>query len=104
MTINRDTYAHDMLAVCGGENIFGQWGTRYPEVTLPDVARAAPDVILLPDEPYRFRRAHLRDFDALPDIPAVSERRVHLIDGKLATWYGPRIAEALRVLPPLIAG
>ena len=104
MTINRDTYAHDMLAVCGGENIFGQSGTRYPEVTLPDVARAAPDVILLPDEPYRFRRAHLRDFDALPDIPAVSERRVHLIDGKLATWYGPRIAEALRVLPPLIAG
>src|SRR6267378_5590709 len=22
MTINRDTYAHDMLAVCGGENVF----------------------------------------------------------------------------------
>ena len=104
MSINRDTYAHDMLAVCGGENIFGQSEMRYPELTLPDVARAAPEVILLPDEPYRFRRAHVRDFDAFGDIPAVSERRVHLIDGKLATWYGPRIAEALRVLPPLITG
>jgi ABC-type Fe3+-hydroxamate transport system substrate-binding protein len=104
MTINRDTYAHDMLAVCGGENVFGQSATRYPEVTLPDVARAEPDVILLPDEPYRFRQAHLADFDAHPDIPAVREGRVHLIDGKLATWYGPRIAEALRALPPLIAG
>ena len=104
MTINRDTYAHDMLAVCGGENVFGQSATRYPEVTLPDVARAAPDVILLPDEPYRFRQAHVADFDAHPDIPAVREGRVHLIDGKLATWYGPRIAEALRALPPLIAG
>ena len=104
MSISRDTYAHDMLTVCGGDNVFAESAARYPEVTLPDVARAAPDVILLPDEPYRFRRAHLRDFDALPDTPAVSERCVHLIDGKLATWYGPRIAEALRVLPPLIAG
>jgi ABC-type Fe3+-hydroxamate transport system substrate-binding protein len=104
MTINRDTYAHDMLAVCGGENVFGQSATRYPEVALPDVARAEPDVILLPDEPYRFRQAHVADFDAHPDIPAVREGRVHLIDGKLATWYGPRIAEALRALPPLIAG
>src|SRR5260370_26783285 len=29
MSINRDTYAHDMLAVCGGENIFGQSEARY---------------------------------------------------------------------------
>jgi ABC-type Fe3+-hydroxamate transport system substrate-binding protein len=104
MTVNRDTYAHDMLALCGGGNVFGQAATRYPEVTLPDVARAAPEIILLPDEPYRFRRAHLADFDAHPDIPAVRDRRIHLVDGKLATWYGPRIAEALRVLPRLIAG
>jgi hypothetical protein len=25
------------------------------------------------------------------------------VDGKLLSWYGPRIAEALRVLPPLLA-
>jgi ABC-type Fe3+-hydroxamate transport system substrate-binding protein len=104
MTVNRDTYAHDMLALCGGDNVFGQSATRYPEVTLEDVARAAPEIILLPDEPYRFRQAHLADFDAHPDIPAVRDRRVHLVDGKLATWYGPRIAEAFRVLPRLIAG
>ena len=104
MTISRDTYAHDMLEVCGGENIFAAADARYPEVTLDEVSRAAPDVILLPDEPYRFRQAHLGDFDAYPEIPAVRERRLHLVDGKLATWYGPRIALALRVLPGLIAG
>jgi len=71
---------------------------------LDDVARAAPEVVLLPDEPYRFRPAHVADLDAHPDIPAVRHRRVHLVDGKLATWYGPRIAEAFRVLPRLVAG
>jgi ABC-type Fe3+-hydroxamate transport system substrate-binding protein len=104
MSIGRDTYAHDMLTVCGGDNVFAGSAARYPEVTLDEVVGAAPDVILLPDEPYRFRHAHVADFDAYPDLPAVRERRVHLVDGKLATWYGPRIAHALRELPRLIAG
>lgn len=102
MTISRDTYAHDMLAVCGGENVFGDEPGRYPEVALARVAAARPQVILLPDEPYRFRRAHLADFDAYPEVPAVRDGRLHLVDGKLATWYGPRIADALRVLPALL--
>jgi len=104
MSVSRDTYVHDMLAVCGGDNVFAESAMRYPEVTLEEVARAAPDVILLPDEPYRFRQAHVRDFEALIQVPAVSAGRIHLVDGKLATWYGPRIADALRVLPSLIAG
>lgn len=103
MTINRDTYVHDMLAVAGGRNVFADAEKRYPEVTLDAVAAADVEVILLPDEPYRFRRAHQADFAPYPDMPAVRDSRIHLVDGKLLSWYGPRIAEALRVLPPLFA-
>jgi ABC-type Fe3+-hydroxamate transport system substrate-binding protein len=103
MTINRDTYVHDMLAVSGGANVFGDEARRYPEITLEQVAAADPEVILLPDEPYRFRRVHVADFDPFPGLSAVRDGRIHLVDGKLLTWYGPRIAEALRVLPPLLA-
>ena len=103
MTINRDTYIHDMLATCGGDNVFGGLPQRYPPIELADVARERPDVILLPDEPYRFRRAHLADFSSNAEIPALRDGRVHLIDGKLLSWYGPRIAQALAELPPLLA-
>lgn len=103
MTINRDTYIHDMLAVVGGQNVFAGAEKRYPEVTLDAVAAAGVEVILLPDEPYRFRRVHQADFAPYPDLPAVRDDRIHLVDGKLLSWYGPRIAEALRVLPPLFA-
>jgi ABC-type Fe3+-hydroxamate transport system substrate-binding protein len=102
MTINADTYVHDMLAVCGGENVFGDRATRYPTVTVADVAEAKPAVILLPDEPYRFRRPHIADFASYADIPAVRDGRIHLIDGKLLSWYGPRIEQALHLLPPLL--
>ena len=102
MTVNRDTYVHDVLETCGGENVFAASAARYPTVTLEEVRRAAPDVILLPDEPYRFRAAHRADFAALTDVPAVRSGRMPLVDGKLLSWYGPRIAEALEQLPGLL--
>ena len=104
MTVNRDTYVNDMLETCGGDNVFAGSAARYPTVTLEEVRAAAPDVILLPDEPYRFRDAHRADFAPLGDIPAIRSGRVHLVDGKLLSWYGPRIAEALQRLPTLLAG
>jgi ABC-type Fe3+-hydroxamate transport system substrate-binding protein len=104
MTVNRDTYVHDVLWTCGGDNVFGASPTRYPTVSLEEVRVAAPEVILLPDEPYRFRTVHRADFEALGDVPAVRAGRVHLIDGKLLSWYGPRIGEALERVPRLLAG
>jgi ABC-type Fe3+-hydroxamate transport system substrate-binding protein len=104
MTIGADTYVHDMLRECGGDNVFANRPERYPTVSLGEVAAARPDVILLPDEPYRFRAAHRADFAAYPEVPAVRAGRLPLVDGKLLSWYGPRIAEALDTLPALLAG
>jgi len=104
MTINADTYVSDMLRVCGGDNVFAGRPARYPEVTLDEVDAVRPDVMLFPDEPYRFRRAHLADFSAHREIPAVRDGRMHLVDGKLLSWYGPRIAQALDVLPGFLSG
>ena len=103
MTINADTYIHDVLAVCGGRNVFAERPDRYPAVTLDEVAAQRPAVVLLPDEPYRFRRAHLKDFARYGEMPAVRDGRLHLVDGKLFSWYGPRIAAALSAVPPLLA-
>jgi ABC-type Fe3+-hydroxamate transport system substrate-binding protein len=102
MTIGADTYVHDLLSTCGGANVFAD-RTRYPTVSLDEMAARAPEVIVLPDEPFRFRRAHIADFDAFPAVPAVRDRRIHLVDGKPFSWHGPRLAEALSKLPDLLA-
>ena len=101
MTIGPDTYAHDLLALCCAANVFADATTRYPAVTLDDVAARRPAVILLPDEPFRFRATHRRDFEPYADVPAVRDGRILLVDGKPFTWHGPRLADALRTLPPL---
>jgi len=103
MTIAADTYIHDVLTVCGAANVFADARERYPAVTLDEVAARRPDVIVLPDEPFRFRRAHLADFAPYADVPAVRDGRILLVDGKPFSWHGPRLADALRTLPALFA-
>lgn len=112
MTIGADTYVHDMIELCGGRNLYGDppAGTalagardrRYPIVELDDVVAAQPDVILLPDEPYAFDAADARRL-AQTDTPAARSGCIRLIDGTLVSWYGPRIAEAIRALAAIFA-
>jgi len=131
MTISGDTYIHDLIELCGGENLFAGTAAdvgvqprsgeepatspsrgseesgrcrdrRYPIVDLEEVAARSPDVILLPDEPYAFAETDVRELAGL-DCPAARDARIHLIDGTLVSWYGPRIAEAIRVLAGIFA-
>ena len=104
MTVSADTYVHDLLSICGAANVFGDAADRYPAVTLDAMAARRPAVILLPDEPFRFREIHKRDFAPYGDVPAVRDGRVLLVDGKPFTWHGPRLADALRTLPGLFHG
>jgi ABC-type Fe3+-hydroxamate transport system substrate-binding protein len=96
MTISADTYAHDLLRVCAGHNIFADWeDDRYPVITLEDVIARSPDVILLPSEPFPFGEAHVAELVAHPRLP----ERILLVDGTLLTWYGTRLGRALQEVP-----
>ena len=96
MTVGPDTYIHDFIAACGGANVFADSAERYPRIDLTETARRDPEVVLLPDEPYRFGPKHLPELAAYPDISAVRDGRIYLLDGKHLCWYGPRIATSLR--------
>ena len=121
MTFNRETYSNDLLDVFGGVNTFadreriyplqadlglakqeepGKRDTRYPRVTLDEIRRANPELILLPSEPFNYSHQNLEEFKVLcKDTQAVQQNRIHLVDGTLITWYGTRLAKALQDLP-----
>ena len=102
MSVGRDTYANDLLTLCGGANVFADRGERrYPIVREEEITAAAPEVVLLPDEPYAFGPREAAELARLP-LPAAAGR-VHLIDGTLVSWYGPRIGRAIETLRPLLA-
>jgi ABC-type Fe3+-hydroxamate transport system substrate-binding protein len=102
MSLAADTYGSSLLDLLGVGNVFAAADARYPEVTLEDVATAAPNLIVLPSEPYPFAERHVAEVERdVPGVPTV------LVDGRDLFWWGirtPAAAERLRdVLPGLRA-
>ena len=102
MTVGGDTYASNLLELCGGANVFADRSDRrYPIIELSEIVDAAPEVILLPDEPYNFGPRDALELSELA-VPAARDHRIHLIDGTWVSWYGPRIGRAIAALQALI--
>ncbi|MFJ5140233.1 helical backbone metal receptor [Streptomyces sp. NPDC088707] len=90
MVLGRDTFAGDLLARLGVRNLYADHPERYPRVPLDELRAAAPGLVVLPDEPYRFTRDD--GPEAFPGTAAA------LVGGRHLTWYGPSLVEAPRVL------
>ncbi|MFI8188949.1 helical backbone metal receptor [Streptomyces sp. NPDC085946] len=90
MVLGRDTFAGDVLARLGVDHVHAAHPERYPRVPLEELRAAAPDVVVLPDEPYRFTADD--GPEAFPGLACA------LVSGRHLTWYGPSLAEAPRVL------
>ena len=126
MTLNQDTFGSDMLAQAGADNAFADRerqyplqadlgrrspiaadraagrDRRYPRITREEVVARAPELVLLPDEPYAFGPGDAAELAEL-DIPAARRGAIALVDGKDLFWYGARAAEALPRLRALVA-
>ena len=104
MTVGPGSYMHDFITVCGGDNVFGHRHERYPRVQLSEMVERDPEVVLLPDEPYRFGPEHVSEISAFREVSAVRDGRIYLLEGKHLCWYGPRIAGSLGYVSGLIGG
>ncbi|MFD7326041.1 helical backbone metal receptor [Streptomyces sp. NPDC059875] len=90
MVLGRDTFAGDLLARLGVRQLYAGHTERYPRIPLDELRAAGADLVVLPDEPYRFTRDD--GPEAFPGTAAA------LVSGRHLTWYGPSLAEAPRVL------
>ncbi|MFI9049065.1 helical backbone metal receptor [Streptomyces sp. NPDC053427] len=94
--LGRDTFAGDLLARLGVRNLYAGHAERYPRIPLDELNATAADLVVLPDEPYRFTAED--GPEAFPHLPAA------LVSGRHLTWYGPSLAEAAGVLAAAVAG
>ncbi|MEU1118471.1 MULTISPECIES: helical backbone metal receptor [unclassified Streptomyces] len=91
MVLGRDTFAGDVLARLGVDNAYAGHAERYPRVPVDELRSADLDLVVLPDEPYRFTREDGPE-EFVPRTP------VALVGGRHLTWYGPSLTEAPAVL------
>ncbi|MFI7429891.1 helical backbone metal receptor [Micromonospora sp. NPDC049836] len=96
VVLGRDTFAGDVLRRLGVVNQWAGHDERYPRPSLAELRARRPDLVVLPDEPYRFTAGD--GPEAFPGVPAA------LVSGRHLTWYGPSLAAAPRLLAAQLAG
>ena len=121
MTFDDGAFASDLLSAVGAQNVFGDRprryplaadlghrealrgervqgrDTRYPRIRLEEAAERAPDLVLLPDEPYAFGP---RERDELAEL--LPDAEIRLTDGKDLFWYGARLRTSIDRLAELV--
>ncbi len=125
MTFGDHTYSHDLLQLAGAANVFvdrerqyplqadlglrsplpadqlANRDRRYPRISEEELVSNAPEIVLLPNEPYAFGDEDQAYFESL-DIPAAQSGKVLKVDGKDLFWPGSRSVDALPRLRTLI--
>jgi iron complex transport system substrate-binding protein len=105
-TIGPGGFLAELVEIAGGENIFTDAVTRYPQVSKEALIRRAPEVIVecRPgadlDEAARDRLA--AEWNVLPSLPAVRGGRVRVLTDDFLMIPGPRIVETARRLAEVL--
>lgn len=91
-------FLHDLLELAGGSDVLSDFQRQSVEMSTEMVLARAPDVIIELQYGDSLRReqieAETRVWDALPAVPAVRRKQVHLLVGDEFVVPGPRIAQA----------
>jgi ABC-type Fe3+-hydroxamate transport system substrate-binding protein len=92
MTINRDTFIHDVLRLCGASCVASDDPVRYPQMEPIDAIARGVDLVMLASEPWEFdedQRQQIAGAKLFGDAP------VALCDGRDFCWHGVRMADGL---------
>lgn len=101
MTFNADTYAHDVLRLCGARNVFAGEPDRYPERGPEDAIARGATAALLPTEPYPFHQKTQGREEVV--AAGFDPARVAILDGEALTWYGAREVDGLQAVARSVA-
>ena len=97
----------ELVAMAGGENVFGEAGRHSPWLTWEAICRADPDIVLILPCGYDIAESR-RNMPALTgrtewsDLSAVTTDRVYIADdNQYFNRPGPRLVESLEILAEL---
>ena len=96
MTLNGEHLVSDLLALCGGRNLFAREAPLVPTVSVEAVVAGNPEAMLTagigatrPDKPL----ADFSMWEKWKQVTAVARNNLFIIDGDLVNRAGPRVVQ-----------
>lgn len=103
MTAGPGTFIDELIHIAGGRNVFADAPSPWPTVSLEEVVRRQPAIVLVPrGERGAERSDRLRRAPGWRDLRAVRAGRVIDVDADLFNRPGPRVGKAARTLAHLL--
>ena len=94
--VGKGNFLGELIAVAGGENMLDDVDKPYVQVSLEAIIARAPEVIIEAhinsDVTPEKRAALIADWDRVATLPAVKEKRVHILTDDYLLLPGPRVA------------
>lgn len=102
-TVGPGTFMNELIEIAGGRNLFADAPSMWPQVSLEEVVRRQPELIVIPaGEDRSLSLEQLRTAVGWRDLAAVREGRVAEVDAELFNRPGPRVADAARALARIL--
>lgn len=103
MAAGPGTYIDELIEVAGGRNAFGDLRQLWPQISLEEIVRRQPDVVIRPSEAaLDSPLTGMRDRPGWRELPAVQHGRVHAVDPDFYNRPGASVGAAARRLAELI--
>ena len=81
MAAGNNTFINYLLKLCNWKNVFENQKSRYPEITLHDLAEKKPEIVFLSSEPYPFKEKHITELQSV-----LPHAKILTVDGELFSW------------------
>jgi len=103
MTVNRNTFHNDIIRLAGGINMTADEAVTYPRISIEEVIRKRPDIIIISsmERGGEFEEAR-KEWMTWTSIPAVKNNRVYLFDSDLLDRPSQRLIDGLEAMARLI--
>lgn len=103
VTVGRDTFLNELIALAGGMNISGEETVRYPRYSIERVITAAPDIVIVTSMKGEGSFEQVKkNWLRWSSLPAVRKGRIYLMETDLVFRPSPRIVDGLEELTRLI--
>jgi iron complex transport system substrate-binding protein len=102
ISIGTETFIHEIIVLAGGKNL-AAGDVPYPHYSQEQVLGLSPEIFIITSMAREAAFEQIKaQWSRWPNVPAVKNGRIHLVDSNLFDRPTPRLVDALEMLVRLI--